>query len=1129
MKSKIKVIISVVLFVVMISIVASGYLILSQNRENEELQNEYSIIVDDNITVYAGDTYTLVPYLIRKDGTVEESRFQYTPSTNDIVVSDDGIVSVQSVPAANEEVKITIFERNTSVSAEVGVNVVSQLSNVLGITFSDAEGHKSLVNGTQELQFGEEYILEFVTEPKNVNIGDYCEIIAIDSNAQSKDVFNVKFNKASANISVVGLGAGTLKLQVLDDNKLEIYTLEFNFSIQMLDAELGQQILNSSKQTLLSQEDISKIDRIIINDQVSDLASLEYFDSLETVVVNSNTIPEYANLSDKYCYRVKENLFYEYYENEWWRPYAESIIPYSTDSDETYVVYHSDKSTELSFSKIESGFSLQTLIARGYINSAWLTSSGDSAADLDIYSFKNGIHLFAQWTPINYTVEYHIRAAEPEIVKTEAWNFETYSSLKIAEDYSITLLGYKFIGWTLDSTGTIYDDDPDKFERDVFYKELTDQADAVIALYDIWAPIEYIIRFIVPSDAKAINDATVKYDMDYTLPSAEREGWTFTLWTLPDGAEKKANDVAHNLATEDGEIVEIESSFSENKYTLHFNLNGGTPSNGANTNPVSRKYTESYTLPQLERQGFTSYLWVYDRNGNGVADSNEQSFTSVQHIRISDVKNIVGDEIHFIAKWTSSSYTIYFNANGGSFVDAGFSARQNRTYDSEPMSFPSVTRTGYTLASWLRRDTNISYDPSEKLPGSLTSENGIEITFTAQWREHTYSISFNSNGGSSVSSINDVSYTTNVTLPNAPSKTGNTFNGWNINGTSYAAGEKVSKLTSTDKGQVTAIAEWTQIIYNVTTENGTNGNHITISFDNSNTYTYGSTVKFTLTIDSGYTSGYYELNCGEYGVDSTNSGWSSRKLTAEFTMPAGNVTIKLSCQKEPDSCLVAGTPISLFNGKTVLIEDIKMGDRILAYDHETGQYVASTVVYTFFSIGNVNIIDLHFNNGINIKLANGGHGLFDVTLNKYVLITAENASEYIGHEFSYALYDGKQYVSERIRLETVNITIENVERYDIVTENTLNHLANGILACSDTLVGICNMFEFMDDMTYDMIQLQKDIETYGLFTYEEWQDFVSYEDFIAFNGAYFKIAIGKGLLTEEEIFELINDLLTWSR
>ena len=50
---------------------------------------------------------------------------------------------------------------------------------------------------------------------------------------------------------------------------------------------------------------------------------------------------------------------------------------------------------------------------------------------------------------------------------------------------------------------------------------------------------------------------------------------------------------------------------------------------------------------------------------------------------------------------------------------------------------------------------------------------------------------------------------------------------------------------------------------------------------------------------------------------------------------------------------------------------------------------------------------------------------------------------------------------------------------------------------------------------------QADIAKYGLYTYEDFADYVTYEQFIAFNGPYLKVLVGRGVLTYEQILELI--------
>jgi hypothetical protein len=69
--------------------------------------------------------------------------------------------------------------------------------------------------------------------------------------------------------------------------------------------------------------------------------------------------------------------------------------------------------------------------------------------------------------------------------------------------------------------------------------------------------------------------------------------------------------------------------------------------------------------------------------------------------------------------------------------------------------------------------------------------------------------------------------------------------------------------------------------------------------------------------------------------------------------------------------------------------------------------------------------------------------------------------------------------------------------------------------------GLLTYFEVGDNLKYDAEKMQADIDRFGLFTYEEWAEYVSYEEFVALNGQYFKILIGKGILTMEDIYSLI--------
>ena len=61
-------------------------------------------------------------------------------------------------------------------------------------------------------------------------------------------------------------------------------------------------------------------------------------------------------------------------------------------------------------------------------------------------------------------------------------------------------------------------------------------------------------------------------------------------------------------------------------------------------------------------------------------------------------------------------------------------------------------------------------------------------------------------------------------------------------------------------------------------------------------------------------------------------------------------------------------------------------------------------------------------------------------------------------------------------------------------------------------------------MSYDEDAMAQDIATYGLYTYEEFNNVIPIPQLVfdAFNGQYLKVAIGKGITTLQEIQALLN-------
>ena len=110
-----------------------------------------------------------------------------------------------------------------------------------------------------------------------------------------------------------------------------------------------------------------------------------------------------------------------------------------------------------------------------------------------------------------------------------------------------------------------------------------------------------------------------------------------------------------------------------------------------------------------------------------------------------------------------------------------------------------------------------------------------------------------------------------------------------------------------------------------------------------------------------------------------------------------------------------------------------------------------------------------------------------------------------------------------VQLVDVYITHEVTTAWSPVTTGSLCIYVNDMLSITGGIEGLFNIFDVdADTMMYDKAAMAADIEKYGLFTYEDFEGIISEEIFEAFNCKYFKVAMGKGMLTWDDIYHLID-------
>lgn len=150
------------------------------------------------------------------------------------------------------------------------------------------------------------------------------------------------------------------------------------------------------------------------------------------------------------------------------------------------------------------------------------------------------------------------------------------------------------------------------------------------------------------------------------------------------------------------------------------------------------------------------------------------------------------------AVW-ADAYTVTFDNDGAT---ATVMTPRNGAIGSRIPADPS--RKGYTFDGWFNGETK------------LTAETVIsgDSTYTAKWTAITYTIAF-SGGSESTGSVESIpaAYDREVTLPrNAFTRPGYSFNGWSQSSSaskgSYAEGDAVKSLTSTQGTNVTLYAAW---------------------------------------------------------------------------------------------------------------------------------------------------------------------------------------------------------------------------------------------------------------------------------------------------------------------------------
>ena len=148
-------------------------------------------------------------------------------------------------------------------------------------------------------------------------------------------------------------------------------------------------------------------------------------------------------------------------------------------------------------------------------------------------------------------------------------------------------------------------------------------------------------------------------------------------------------------------------------YNISYELNGGT--NAAGNPSTYDKGTGVASLAAPTRTGYTFGGW-YDNAG-------------FQGDAVTSIPTTATGDVTLYAKWTANTYTVAYDANGGS----GTMSNQTFTYDAaQNLRANTFTYTGKLFDGW-KDNNNNSYSASQSV-SNLTATNGATVTLYAQWK-----------------------------------------------------------------------------------------------------------------------------------------------------------------------------------------------------------------------------------------------------------------------------------------------------------------------------------------------------------------------------------------------------------
>ena len=431
----------------------------------------------------------------------------------------------------------------------------------------------------------------------------------------------------------------------------------------------------------------------------------------------------------------------------------------------------------------------------------------DWSEDMGTWStYKESKHGRIDWCDNReFWVEYFYDIKEYTISYNANGGSGAPSSQTKFHDYDLTLsetvptrTGYTFKGW-----GTYASDTSVNYAPGATYT-----ANSSRTLYAIWesnAPKTYTVSYNANGGTGAPASQIKTHNVTLTLRTEipTRLGYTFKGWATSSSATTASYSAGGSYtANASVTLYAVWQKDVAVSYTVSYNANGGTGAPASQTKLYNVALTLRTTIPT--RSGYTFLGWSASSTATSPTYSAGGTYTANASVVLYAVWS----------KDTPTTYTISFNANGGS----GAPSSVTKTY-GVTLYLPTTEpyRSNYAFLGWSTSSTATS--PTYYSGGSFSRNANTTLYAVWEYDPATYRVYYNANGGSGAPASQVKTYGVTLTLSSTkPTRSGYNFLGWSTRSTATSATYDPGDSYTTN-ASVTLYAVWEKANYEFSISN----------------------------------------------------------------------------------------------------------------------------------------------------------------------------------------------------------------------------------------------------------------------------------------------------------------------